>query len=283
MQQTRTDYNIFGISHQKGVQSDIKFHTHFHYEIFVFYNGDVKYAIGDNMYELEPGDIVILDGSLMHRPFIFSDERFYERSIVQFSRDWIYPVLKALNAENLLEKFEEDHFAILRSQDLSQIEHLEKHIQAIEECIRDSNADEDDVELSLELVYLLLKVDRLFNKVDSIKSEELGEKYEFVQEAVKYVQNNFQVSFNLDDVADDLNISKSYLVHLFKDLTGNTVMDYAMSYRLKQSMHMLAAYPDLTNKEICYRCGFKNESHFSRYFKKHIGITPKQFQYSQLR
>jgi AraC-like DNA-binding protein len=277
MQQAHTDYNIFGISHQKGLQNGLKFHTHFQYEIFIFYNGDVKYAIGNNMYELEAGDIIIMDGSLMHRPFIFSDERFYNRSIVQFSREWIYPVLKALKADNLLEMFEENHFAILKSKDLSTLDELEENVQKIEEYIRDSNANKVDTELKLELTHLLLKLNKLFRKVDPKNSDNLGEKYVFIQEAVQYVQKNYQESFNLDDVADDLNISKSYLVHLFKDLTGSTLMDYAMNYRLKQAMHMLAAYPEMKNKEICYNCGFKNESHFSRYFKKNTGLTPGQF------
>lgn len=277
MQKPNTDYNIFGISHQKGLQNGLKFHTHFQYEVFIFYNGDAKYAIGNSMYELQPGDILVMDGSLMHRPFIFSDERFYERSIVQFSSDWIYPVLKALKAEDLLEIFEKDHFSILRASDLSKVDELEQHIQIIEKCIRDSHPNEVETELQLELVHLLLKMNKISQKRELNPTDRLDEKYEFVQEAVQYVQKNYQESFTLDDVAENLNISKSYLVHLFKDLTGNTVMDYAMNYRLKQSMHMLAAYPGLKNKEICYSCGFKNESHFSRYFKKNTGFTPGDF------
>lgn len=277
MQQTHTDYNIFGISHQKGLQNDLKFHTHFQYEIFIFYNGDCKYTIGNNMYDLTPGDILIMDGSLMHRPFIFSDERFYDRSIVQFSSEWIQPVLKVLKADDLLEMFEENHFSILRSKNFSKIEELEQNVKAIEGFIRDSKPIEVDTELKLELIHLLLKIKQMFQKINPSNSDKLGEKYTFVQEAVQYVQKNYQESFNLDDVAKALNISKSYLVHLFKDLTGNTLMDYAMNYRLKQAMHMLAAYPDMKNKDICYVCGFKNESHFSRYFKKNTGLTPREF------
>lgn len=277
MLQDRTDYNIFGISHQKGLQNGVKFHTHFQYEIFVFYNGHVKYAIGNNMYELQPGDIVVLDGSLMHRPFIFSDERFYERSVVQFSSEWIYPVLKSLNSDHVFDIFEKNHFAILRSENSIETEVLDQHIQSIEAYIRDFNLSEVEAEIQIELVYLLIKLNKYFKTVESSKTSQLGEKYEYVQAAVQYVQNNYQESFNLDQVAEELNISKSYLVHLFKDLTGNSVMDYAMNYRLKQAMHMLAAYPHMKNKEVCYNCGFQNESHFSRYFKKHIGQTPGEF------
>lgn len=282
MNQGGANYNVFGISHQKGIQNEVKFHTHFQYEIFIFYKGDVKYAIGNNMYELHPGDIVVLDGSLMHRPFIFSDDRFYERSIVQFSSEWVYPVLKSLKMINVLKVFETDHFAILRSENAGEISDLEVHIQAIEAYIRDEKLSETEAELQIELVYLLLKLNKQFRAVETRRSDQLGEKYDYIQGAVQYVQNNFQESFTLDEIAEYLSISKSYLVHLFKELTGNSVMDYAMQYRLKQAMHMLAAYPNLKNKEICYQCGFQNESHFSRYFKKNTGYTPSEFKKKSL-
>lgn len=283
LENSQTKYDIFGISHQKGVQGDLKFHTHFQYEVFIFHKGQCNYAIGNKIYGLEPGDILILDGSLMHRPFIMGDERFYERSIVQFSSEWIQPVLQGLQAQHLLEPFEKEHFAIFREDDEKKLTALEQHIGAIEVYVRDFNTEAVQVELKLEVVRLLLKLNRLQAATEFRDVEDLGEKYGFVQQAVQYIQNNYQEKFSLEDIANELNMSKSYLVHLFKDLTGNTIMDYAMSYRIKQAMYMLDLYPELTSKEIGFRCGFENESHFSRYFKKRTGTSPRQFRQQRVR
>lgn len=277
MPQEELNYNIFGISRQKGLQENVKFHTHFHYEVFIFYNGKCKYAIGNKIYELQPGDVIVMDGSLMHRPFILDDHRYYERSIVQFSSEWLRPVLHALKATNLLEMFEENHFSILRGEGSSIIDGIEEHIQSIEKYLRTHSPDTVDVELKLEIIHILLKLKNLQQETDNRQCEELGDNYIFVQEAIRYMQNNFQNKITLDDIAEALSISKSYLVHLFKDLTGDTVMNYLMSYRLKQAMHMLLFYPELKVKDVCYRTGFENESHFSRYFKKHVGETPRQY------
>lgn len=277
MNKTHTDYNVFGISCQKGLPNDLKFHTHFQYEVFIFRKGQCNYAVGNRIYELHPGDIVIMDGSLMHRPFVFDNPRFYERSIVQFSSEWIRPVLNVLDANHLLDSFETNHFAIYNGNDLASIDEIEENIQKIETYVRDYTAESKEVELKLEVIQVLLKINNLQQETDLRNSVELGEKYAFVQEAVQYVQQNFQEKFNLNDVAEELNLSKSYLVHLFKELTGNTIMDYTMSYRLKQAMHMIMAYPEMKSKEICFRCGFENESHFSRYFKTNTGLSPREF------
>lgn len=282
MSSPNEEYKIFSVSHQKGVSNDLKFHTHFQYEVLILYNGDCRYAIGNNIFHIQPGDIVLMDGSLMHRAFINSDTRYYERSIVQFSKDWIAPVLKSLQAEKYLEKFEKNHYTILRSKDEQQLQEIEKHIKVMESYVRDSSIKENEIQIKLALINLLLSLDKVSSVVNPDDKKEVGEKHILIQEVVRYVQNNFHNSFTLDEVAADLNVSKSHLVHLFKDLTGNTVMEYAMSYRLKQAMHMVAAFPDLKNLEICYRCGFKNESHFSRYFKKHVGVTPSEFRKSTL-
>jgi AraC-like DNA-binding protein len=284
MQQVLADYNIFSSSHQKSWKVEPDFHTHKQYEIFIFYNGECNYAVGHNMYQLQPGDILVMDGSLMHRPFLFSDKSHYERSIVQFSSEWIYPVLEVLGIEEVLEIFKKDSHSFLRSKVLEKptncaTEDLEENIIEIARLIETSNENTIDIEVQLKiaLVQLLLKIKQSFEKVNQQLYKKIENKYEFVQDAIIYIQNNYQKSFTLESLAENLCISKSYLVHLFKELTGGTIMDYTMNYRLKQAMHLLTAYPEMKIKEVCFNSGFKDESHFSRYFKENNGITPSQF------
>src|SRR3954464_12935721 len=93
------EYKLYSIAHQKGVSRKLDFHTHFYYEVFFFHDGNCKYLIDNKIYNLIPGDTLVMDGSKLHKPSIIGDKSRYERSIVQFSSGWIEPLLKFLNSE----------------------------------------------------------------------------------------------------------------------------------------------------------------------------------------
>ncbi|MDR7075612.1 AraC-like DNA-binding protein [Neobacillus niacini] len=105
----------------------------------------------------------------------------------------------------------------------------------------------------------------------------LDEKSTYIQEIAYYVQEHFNHKIQLEDIAQELNISKSYLVHLFKEFTGYTIMEYLMQYRLTQFLNLLKMYPNATIKQLCSECGFESEAHFSSFFKKHIGSSPSEY------
>ncbi|MER2063690.1 MAG: AraC family transcriptional regulator, partial [Alkalibacterium sp.] len=73
-------------------------------------------------------------------------------------------------------------------------------------------------------------------------------------------------------------LSESYVSHLFKEVTGYTVMEYVMNYRLIQAKAYMGLAPlESTIKECAMACGFESDAHFNRFFKKRTGMTPKQY------
>lgn len=59
------------------------FHSHPHYEIYYFHDGECTYIIGDRVYNLEPGDLVLMHGLTLHRPHPKPGSA-YERSTLHF-------------------------------------------------------------------------------------------------------------------------------------------------------------------------------------------------------
>src|SRR5690625_5473447 len=77
-------------------------------------------------------------------------------------------------------------------------------------------------------------------------------------------------------IADALNMSKSYVSHLFKDMTGFTVMEYVMGCRLTHAKYLLEMKPDKKIAKVAYESGFESASHFSRYFRQKTGLTDRK-------
>jgi AraC-like DNA-binding protein len=81
---------------------------------------------------------------------------------------------------------------------------------------------------------------------------------------------------SLDEIATELRISTNYLAKLFR-MEGTTVMRYVLEKRLERA-HSLVKKLDqhrMQIQEIAYMCGFESPSHFSRMFKQHFGVSPR--------
>ena len=84
-----------------------------------------------------------------------------------------------------------------------------------------------------------------------------------------------------DIKSSKLNISSSYLSHLFKKELNTTLTDYVTEKRIKQTL-MLLTTTKLSVQTICSHVGIDDSNYFNKIFKNKIGYTPteyrKQFQ-----
>lgn len=96
--------------------------------------------------------------------------------------------------------------------------------------------------------------------------------------------NKFIISLyhprNLDkfpnDVTAETGFSHQYVLRVFKKTTGKTLVNYMNEIKLNRACDLLL-YHDLSTLEISNRLGFSSLSHFNHLFKKHYGISPKQY------
>lgn len=79
-----------------------KYHSHQEYEIYCFHAGSCRYLIKNKIYDLEPGDILLMDGMTLHKPNVRPDSE-YVRSVVHFSPHWIKGLLTELGSLYLLD------------------------------------------------------------------------------------------------------------------------------------------------------------------------------------
>lgn len=94
---------------------------------------------------------------------------------------------------------------------------------------------------------------------------------------IQYINGHVNESLHIDDVAQHVGKSRSYLVDVFKKEMGVNLGEYIVQCKLNEAQSLLL-YTDKTMSEISNYLCFSSQSYFISVFKKAFAITPKQFQ-----
>ena len=99
---------------------------------------------------------------------------------------------------------------------------------------------------------------------------------EVVKNAVQFISQNYNQPITLEDTARHVHLNPSYFSTLFKQSFGSSFKEYLNYIRIEESKNLLTNtnYPII---DIAIAVGFDNQSYFSKVFKKHTGLTPKQY------
>lgn len=94
-----------------------------------------------------------------------------------------------------------------------------------------------------------------------------------------YIKSHLNVNFSLADVADSVELSPYYASRIFREDQNMTIMEYAVQMRMDEACYLLAN-PNLRIDEIAARLGYADSSYFARVFRKHVGMSPRQYRLS---
>lgn len=97
-----------------------------------------------------------------------------------------------------------------------------------------------------------------------------------LQKINEYVENHYDETISLMDVAAFCNFSKYYFAHLFRKITGTTFYEYLTSFRLKKTLTLLVDTEDKI-ADIAQSCGFFSSRSYYRSFLKEYGMSPGKY------
>lgn len=97
-----------------------------------------------------------------------------------------------------------------------------------------------------------------------------------VQKTVTYIDTNLSGDLSLSTLASVQNMNASYLSALFSKETGKTVTEYVNEKRMAAAAQLLRT-TRLQIQTIAQHCGMSDVNYFSKLFKKHYEMTPKQY------
>ncbi|MEM7698678.1 MAG: AraC family transcriptional regulator, partial [Verrucomicrobiota bacterium] len=105
---------------------------------------------------------------------------------------------------------------------------------------------------------------------------ELVGPYRELSPAITYAQNHYCEAVSISDLAKETRLSVSTLERRFKSLFKISPSTYLIRLRLHRARRLLSETTDPIS-EIATECGFYDQSHFTKIFRREVGMTPKRF------
>ncbi len=125
---------------------------------------------------------------------------------------------------------------------------------------------------SLLLYHLILK---LVNKIDKNKWNEKATDSRILK-IIEYIDSNYRSEMSNEFLAQMVNLAPNSLLRLFNQSMGNTIQRHIQQTRINKAILELCSSDD-TIDEIAQRCGFSERYHFSKVFKRIVGISPARY------
>ena len=91
--------------------------------------------------------------------------------------------------------------------------------------------------------------------------------------ALELFATNFEHPIRLDDVANAVRMSTSHFSRAFSGSVGEPPARYLRRYRVKRAQEMMLS-TSKSLSEIALNCGFADQSHFTRIFRRMVGVAP---------
>lgn len=245
----------------------VNLHFHDSYEIFWFIDGNIRYSVEGNVYDIKQDDILITNKRELHAP-IFIDKGRYERCLMQIKPQFLSEFVT--EDYNLFSAFENRRLGIGNHipSSAASASGLHSLMRKIKHCCKEGKPESTAL-IKAHTVELLVKL----SKITGNKEEYIGNQK--VSAIIKYINENLGDDLSLAALEKKFFISKYYLAHLFKEQTGFSLANYITQKRIIRAKELILQ--NIPIIEAAEAVGFDDYSAFYRSFKRMTGKSPREF------
>lgn len=144
----------------------------------------------------------------------------------------------------------------------------------IRECMTTSVTKDVLVDLALqELLVRLVQT----QTAHTVANDKITDANSTIHAVTDYIKANLSNPINLKALSEKACMSTTSFYRYFKRELGMSPIEFILNEKIKHAKQLLKN-PGIQINEVCFMSGFEDCNYFIRLFKKHEGITPKQYQ-----
>lgn len=244
----------------EGIMQKFPNHFHEHYVVGFIERGTRYLAVDNHEYITEPSDLLLFNPHTPHTCWQI-DGGVLDYRCLNIETDVMSDIAAEITGRRFMPSFREQ---------VAQHCELVSTLRELHSMILEGGG----LLRKQELFYIFMG--DLINGFaeESLAQEGKGEPRE-ISDICAYIESNYAKNITLDELAALSGLNKYNLLRLFARERGITPYRYLETVRINRAKTLLERGEQLT--EIALKTGFSDQSHFTNFFKKFIGLTPKQY------
>ncbi len=273
-------FNDFSASEEPGVvviataHTGVNAHSHDFFELVYIQSGFCLHESSKAGTLLVEGDLFLVPPGVEHRYLGTGQISLFNCLFVKSAISLFEQELTSLPALNDL--FEKDVPVSFPKLHLD-LDEQKRFSRLFKQMIKDMGEKESGWEMRVrcQLACLLIDVSRAFQKHVSAPNE-LNPYPNYVSHALKIINDRYSdTELSVSMIAQETGVTPDYLSRQFKLLTGVGVQEYLRRYRFAKATELLISGASVG--DVSESVGFASLCHFSREFKKELGVTPSAY------
>lgn len=253
----------------------IKMHAHPEIQFCYVTKGEVEFIVENTRYTVSKDEAVYINSNCIHMSRALKQGSTYV--CFNIKPEYLLPFLSNIDGHRYIYHFlHGSNFASLHIREKTGWQQnvilLLKDIYQLYQ--------EEPFAYELQIVSCLVKLwyEMIHGNEDRIleRNSEETPSQKRIKKALKYIEEHYQETIELKDIADELGVSNGEVSRLFKKMLNETCFEYIGNFRIMRSMDLLN-YTDMPISEIAFKTGFNSFSYYTKYFKNKVGCSPSSY------
>lgn len=246
--------------HFEGIMQKFPNHFHEHYVIGFIEKGHRFLTCKNRKYTINPGDLLLFN-PLDNHTCEQVDDNALDWRCLNIDKKVMRRIAEEITGDSSMPTF--NSTVISHSESVDALRDLHNMIM---NDIKDFEKE--------EIFYFLFE--QLMSEYILPEAKALAHISEEIQAACDYMELNYIETITLDELSKVSGLNKYTLLRSFTRQRGITPYQYLSTIRVNNAKKLLEA--GVSSIEAALQSGFTDQSHFIRFFKSFIGLTPKLYQ-----